>query len=98
MARKWPIMENKFDLHYVRSELPKTREPREVFTEVAIDVGLIRQGDKLDQSMFDFAAAVVEKCATVADCYFDNRHETLVGEHIRTVYGKLPVQVTDKKS
>jgi hypothetical protein len=83
-------MENNFDLHYVRSEDPQTLEPREVFTQLAVDLGLIRSGDKLDQSMFDFAAAVVEKCAKVADCYLDCRAETLIGEHIRTIYGKFP--------
>ena len=80
-------MDGEFDLHYVRSEHPERREPLEVFAALASDLALIRPGDKLDQGMIDFALAVVEKCAGVADCYFDNRSDGCVGDHIRAVYG-----------
>lgn len=80
-------MESKFDLHYVRAEQPERREATEVFTAIACDLDLIRPGDKLDSAMIDFARAVVEKCAGVADCYFDNRKDTCIGDHIRAVYG-----------
>jgi hypothetical protein len=80
-------MEGQFDLHYLRSQRPERREPTEVFTAIASELGLIRPGDKLDRAMIEFAMAVVEKCAAVADCYFDNRKDTCVGDHIRAVYG-----------
>lgn len=81
-------MENEIDVHYIRADQPETREPLEVFTQIATDLGLIRPGDKLGKRTLEYALAVVEKCATGADCYFDNRKDMHIGEHIRAVYGR----------
>lgn len=68
---------------------PDTFEPVEVFTQLAVDHGLIRPGDKLDQMVVDFAFALVERCAAVGDGYFDARNDTNAGENIRAVYGEV---------
>jgi hypothetical protein len=80
-------MQHEFDLHYVRPDSPETRPPSEAFTQIAIDVGLIGQGEKVDQRLIDYAMAVVENCAKVADSYFDPRKDVYIGQHIRAVYG-----------
>jgi hypothetical protein len=49
-----------------------------------VQVGLIREGDPLDQNLVDFAQGVVELCASIGD-EEDNDH--CAGEHIRAIYG-----------
>lgn len=56
-------------------------DPLAVFTRLAVKHGLIREGDKLDQNMIDFAVDVVGICADIADGY-DDEHGN-AGEHIR---------------
>ncbi|VTU36197.1 hypothetical protein [Variovorax sp. PBL-E5] len=45
------------------------RDPRAAFYAVAVRVGLIREGDPLDQNLVDFASGIVELCASIGDGY-----------------------------
>lgn len=80
-------MQHEFDLYYIRPDSPETRAPNEVFTQAAMAAGLIKPGEKLDQRLIEYALAVVENCAKVADSYFDPRKDIYIGQHIRAVYG-----------
>lgn len=75
--------------NFVLQEAPQdTHEPREVFTQLAADLGLIRPNDKVDQNMVDFASALVERCAVTVDGYADARNDTSAAERIRSVLGQ----------
>lgn len=54
-----------------------------LYTELAVDAGLIREGDKLDQAQIDFATALVERCACLGDWYSRHDDDGNAGEHIR---------------
>lgn len=45
------------------------RDPVELFKQAAVQVGLIRDGDPLDQNMVDYAKLIVEMCASIGDNY-----------------------------
>lgn len=62
-------------------DAPPPRDPRAVFTKLAIKHGLIRHGDKLDQNMVDFATDIVGACADIGDRYGDD--DANAGAHIR---------------
>lgn len=68
-------------------EAPPPRDPRAVFTRLAVKHGLIRDGDKLDQNLVDFAADIVECCASIGDAYDSSNEEANAGEHIRAELG-----------
>ena len=64
----------------------ETHDPVAQFKALAVQHGLIREGDPLDQNMIDFASSVVGLCATVADEYPNpSCPEDTVGDHIRAV-------------
>ncbi|SCK12072.1 hypothetical protein VAR608DRAFT_0657 [Variovorax sp. HW608] len=56
----------------------------ELFSRAAVEVGLIRAGDPLDQNLVDFAMLVVHMCAAIGDNYMqpENPGES-VGDRIR---------------
>lgn len=58
-------------------------DPLQTYTDVAVKHGLIRDGDKLDQNMVDFAAELVNLCARIGDGYGDGEAGGNAGEHIR---------------
>jgi len=59
-------------------------DPVAKFTALAVQFGIVRPGDKLDQHMLDFAAGVVSLCAGIADEYQNPAcPEDTVGDHIR---------------
>lgn len=62
-------------------EAPCPRDPRAVFTRLAVKHGLIRDGDKLDQNLVDFATDIVGACADIGDQYGDD--DANAGAHIR---------------
>jgi hypothetical protein len=63
---------------------PAVHDPVAQFTALAVEHGLIRDGDRLDQNMIDFATGVVSLCAAVADGYVNpSCPEDTVGDHIR---------------
>lgn len=64
-------------------EAPPPRDPTAVFTRLAVKHGLIRNGDKLDQNMIDFATDIVGACADIGDGYGDGEAGGNAGEHIR---------------
>ncbi|RYE72314.1 MAG: hypothetical protein EOO81_03690 [Oxalobacteraceae bacterium] len=64
-------------------EAPPPRDPRAMFTALAVKHGLIRDGDKLDQNMVDFATDIVGACADIGDEYGDDEAGGNAGEHIR---------------
>lgn len=61
------------------------RDALELFKEAAVETGLIRPGDPLDQNVVDFARLVVEMCASVGDNYVqpESTEGVTVGERIR---------------
>lgn len=65
---------------------PAPRDPREVFTALAVKSGLIKDGDKLDQNVFDLCTEVVGLCAAIGDQYGDGEAGGNAGEHIRAEY------------
>jgi hypothetical protein len=71
-----------------REPAPETHEPLEVFTALAVEHGLIRPGDKLDQNVIDFAFSIVAKCAAIGDEYPDHQNDGSAGDHIRAIYGE----------
>jgi hypothetical protein len=63
---------------------PPDRDVLERLTAAAVDVGLLRAGDKPDQSLIDFWMRAVDACATVADHYPNpDCPEDTVGDAIR---------------
>lgn len=62
---------------------PTPADPIGVYTELAVQAGLVRPGDKLDQNLIDFASALVERCASIGDAYTLPDNEACAGEHIR---------------
>jgi len=69
-------------------EAPPPRDPVAVFTRLAVKHGLIRDGDKLDQNVVDFATSIVDVCASIGDAYGDSEAGGNAGEHIRAeLYG-----------
>lgn len=62
---------------------PPPRDPVALFTSLAVKHGLIRDGDKLDQNMIDFATDIVGACADIGDQYGDSEVGGNAGEHIR---------------
>ena len=64
-------------------QAPPPRDPTAVFTRLAVKHGLIRDGDKLDQNMIDFATDIVGACADIRDAYGDSELDGNAGEHIR---------------
>ena len=61
-------------------------DQRAEFVNAAVNAGLIRPGDPLDQNVIDFAHAVVELCAGIGDRYKDEEG-CRAGDEIRAVYG-----------
>ena len=60
------------------------RGPVARFTEAAVDVGLIRPGDKLDRNMVELCLRVVEMAAIIGDGHLAAWcPEDTVGTHIR---------------
>jgi hypothetical protein len=53
---------------------PAPRDPIEEFKLAASKVGLIRPGDPLDQRLIDYAFAIVERCACVAEPFGNDDH------------------------
>lgn len=61
-------------------------DPVAKFTALAVQFGVIRTGDKLDQNIIDLCAGIVSLCAGVADEYVNpSCPEDTVGDHIRAV-------------
>ena len=62
--------------------------PLELFSRAAVEVGLIRPGDPLDQNLVDYAQLVVRMCAAIGDNYLqpESPKET-VGDRIRADLG-----------
>ena len=60
---------------------PAARDPRALFTQLAVKHGLIREGDKLEQNLINFATDIVGACADIADGYGDD--DANAGAHIR---------------
>lgn len=65
---------------------PAPRDPRQVFTALAVKCGVIKDGDKLDQNVFDLCTAVVGLCAAISNLYGDGEAGGNAGEHIITEY------------
>ena len=62
----------------------EVRDPVARFTEAAVDVGLIRPGDKLDRNVIELCLRVVEMAAQIGDGYpVRGGPEDTVGAHIR---------------
>ncbi|MEJ8816207.1 hypothetical protein WKW77_34525 [Variovorax ureilyticus] len=61
------------------------RDALELFKQAAVEVGLIRPGDPLDQNVVDFAKLVVEMCASIGDNYVqpEGADGVTVGDRIR---------------
>jgi hypothetical protein len=61
------------------------RDPTELFVQAAVEVGLIRAGDPIDQNLVDYAKLVVEMCASIGDNYVqpESAHGETVGDRIR---------------
>jgi hypothetical protein len=60
------------------------QDPVARFTEAAVDVGLIRPGDKLDRNVVELCLRVVEMAAIIGDGYpAAGCPEDTVGTHIR---------------
>ncbi|MEJ8810563.1 hypothetical protein WKW77_05740 [Variovorax ureilyticus] len=61
------------------------RDALELFKQAAVEVGLIRAGDPLDQNVVDFAKLVVEMCASIGDNYMqpESADGITVGDRIR---------------
>ncbi len=64
-------------------EAPPSCDRIAVFTSLAVKNDLIRDGDKLDQNMIDFATDIVGACADIGDAYGDSEMGGNAGEHIR---------------
>ena len=61
-------------------------DPVAKFTALAVQFGVIRPGDALDQKLIDLCAGVVGLCAEVADDYSNpSCPEDTIGDHIRAV-------------
>lgn len=67
----------------------RVRDPVGAFTALAVENGLIKAGDKLDQNLVDYAYGVAALCAKIGDGYGDPDFAN-AGEHIRALYGPLP--------
>ena len=65
-------------------EAPPPRDPIALFTRLAVQHGLLREGDKLDQNMIDFATDIVGLCADIGDQYGDGEAGGNAGEQIRS--------------
>lgn len=60
------------------------RDPVARFTAAAVDVGLIRPGDKLDRNMVELCLQVVEMAAAIGDGYrATGGPQDTAGAHIR---------------
>jgi hypothetical protein len=60
------------------------RDPVARFTAAAVEVGLIRPGDKLDRNMVELCLQVVEMAAAIGDGYpAAGCPEDTAGAHIR---------------
>ena len=65
------------------------RDPAARFTEAAVDVGLIRPGDKLDRNVVELCLRVVEMAASIGDGHpAAGCPEDTVGTHIRAELGQ----------
>lgn len=65
-----------------------TREPLDVFRRLAIAHGLMKPDDLMDLDLIDFAFALVEECAKVADPYGDEEAGGNGGEAVRANLGE----------
>ena len=59
-------------------------DPVATYTRLAIRCGVIRAGETLDQRMIEFAASLVDECASIGDAYGDGEAGGNAGEHIRS--------------
>ncbi len=59
------------------------KNPRGVFTDLAIRSGAMTDAGELSEEMFRFGTMVVEHCASIADGYGDEEGKGIAGEHIR---------------
>ncbi|KWT98050.1 MULTISPECIES: hypothetical protein [unclassified Variovorax] len=55
----------------------------EGLTEMAVDSGLARAGDKLDKNFLEFAMDVAGLCAAIGDAYADDKSGLSAGDRIR---------------
>lgn len=62
------------------------RDPLKVFKGLAVKHGLMKEGDQLDQKLFDLCTDVVGLCAAIGDQYGDGEAGGNAGEHIRAEY------------
>jgi hypothetical protein len=63
---------------------PVDRDPVELFTAMAIEVGLLREGDKLDQNVIDLCSRAVGLAADIGDRYPNPENpEDTIGDIIR---------------
>lgn len=61
------------------------RNPLSLFTELALDAGLIAPGELLHPEAVDFALRLVDLCACVAERYDSEAFGGDAGQHIRAV-------------
>lgn len=61
------------------------RNALELFKQAAVEAGLIRPGDPLDQNVVDFAKLIVQMCASIGDNYRqpESADGHTVGDRIR---------------
>lgn len=59
------------------------KDPRGVFTDLAIRSGAMTDAGELSEEMFHFATLIAEHCASIADGYGDGEDGGNAGEHIR---------------
>lgn len=73
-----------FAPHPLEGDAAPKGEPRELFAAAAVRVGLIPQGDPIDQNLVDFAMEIVTLAARVADRYTNpDCADDTVGDVIR---------------
>ena len=65
---------------------PPSRDPLREFRIAAEASGAIRKGDPMDQTLIDFAYAIVERCACTAEPFVDD-HDHSAAEAIRAELG-----------
>ena len=61
---------------------PPPADPAARFTAAAVELNIIRQGDKLDQNLVELCLRVVEMAASIGDRYGDDDFGN-AGQHIR---------------
>ncbi len=62
-------------------------DPEQVFTDFAVEFGLIKAGESLPLPLWQYTMAIVERCACIGDRY-DGHGDHNAGEEIRAIYGE----------